>query len=517
MNTLIEILKSAQNLTNTENGGITHSTTNSKVLDMFGIGAAYRKRTDEDIISLFKGAFAEDKELALKCLFYIRDVRGGQGERRFFRVAFRWLCDNYSETARLNLKNVAEYGRWDDLIYSTIDTRVEKTAFLLIKKQLTLDLQSKTPSLLAKWMPSQNASSKKTKQTGYKLAKFMGLSNEEYRKCLSLLRKKINIIERLMSENRWDEIEFDKIPSRAGMIYRNAFARKDIIAEKYRRFMKNKNTKVNASTLYPHEIVSKVWNINLYRTPIYDVERQTLQKYWDNLPDYYNGRKENGIAIVDTSGSMWGTPMNAALSLGAYIADKAHGPFANHFITFSSNPHLIKFEGEDIVDKFWKAKDAEWGNNTNIKKVFDLLLSVALDQRVKKEDMPTRLYIFSDMEFDSAFSDKFINHGFFNMTFNNMLDGGPFNNFKTFNNFAFNSDIEKIKKEWANYGYELPEIVFWNLDAREKHIPAIGEGFSYVSGFSPSMIEQILGGKTGYELMIEKLINSGRYDAIVVK
>jgi hypothetical protein len=497
MNTVLAEMKRKDNYKLTENGDVTYKSSLSKVLDMFAMGGSYRNRSDADCILLFKNAFAEDRTLALKCLFYLRDIRGGgQGERRFFRVVFRWLCDNYSSIAIKNLANVAEYGRWDDLIYVAEGTPCEKAAFTLIKHQLALDVQCKTPSLLAKWMPSQNASSETTKRLGKKLARFLGRSDKEYRKMLSVLRERIKVVEKLMSANRWTEIQFDKIPSKAGMIYRNAFARRDILAERYKAFAKNTSTKVNAKALYPQEIAHQALGYNMKRASLDKPERLMLQKYWDNLPNYYGNRQENGIAIVDTSGSMCGVPLEAAVSLGAYIADKARGPFANHFITFSATPRLVKFEGVDIVDKFNRCIDAEWGMNTNIQAVFDLLLKTAKSKGVKAEDMPTRLYIFSDMEFDRCTTFVPV-RSMWDITSRGEMESG----------------LERIKKQWELEGYKLPQVIFWNLDARQNNIPAIGEGFSYVSGFSPSMIECILGGKDGYILMIEKLM-SKRYEAI---
>lgn len=502
MNTFLNQMKRDANIDFTENGGVTRKTTESKVLDMFAMGGAYRNRSDEDVILLFKNAFEEDQLLALRCLFYLRDVRGGQGERRFFRVAFRWLCQNYPKIAAKNLKNVSEYGRWDDLIYVAVNTPVEIDAFNIIKHQLALDIQCTTPSLLAKWLPSQNASSKETKKLGHIMADFFGMTPKEYRKTLSILRSKINVLEKLMSENRWDEIEFDKIPSKAGLIYRNAFARRDILAKKYEMFAKDKGTKVNAEVLYPHDIAHKAFKMR--GTRFEDPERLMLQKYWDNLKDFYNGRNENGIAIVDVSGSMRGTPLEAAVSMGAYIADKAHGPFANHFITFSANPTLVEFEGIDIVDKFNRCIRADWEMNTNLSAVFNMLLKTAIKNKVKVEDIPTRLYIFSDMEFDRClFTKRKPNHHGWDEPYVNSID-------------EINSDLENIKKIWESYGYKLPQIIFWNLDARQNHIPAIGDGFSYVSGFSPSMVDCILSGKDGYDLMLEKLMYSGRYDLIVI-
>ena len=356
-------------------------------------------------------------------------------------------------------------------------------------------------SLIFKWLKSENCSSEESKRLGRLTRKAFGLTSKEYRKLLSWGREQENILERLMSANEWDKIDFSKIPSKAGLIYRQAFARRDILAKKYEAFAKNKNTKVNAEVLYPHDIAHKAFAMR-YNTSLEDPNRLMLQKYWDNLKDFYNGRKENGIAVIDVSASMRGTPMEAAVSMGAYIADKAHGPFANHFITFSARPELIEFEGVDIVDKFNRVIRADWGNNTNVKAVFDMLLRIAQNKHVKAEDMPTRIYIFSDMEFDNCvtFSNKGRNYGWWT-------------EYKTVTIDEANSDLENIKIEWNAAGYKMPQIIFWNLDARQNRIPAIGEGFSYVSGFSPSMIDCILSGKDGYDLMLDKL-NSDRYKAV---
>ena len=485
MDSFMDAMKDVTNFGYTENHAIKHKTTKSAILDMFAMCGSYRNRTDEDCILAFKNALDEDISLAMKCLFYLRDIRGGQGERRFFRVCFRWLINNKPEVAFRNLKNIPEYGRWDDLIYTTIDTEAQADALDIIKNQLALDVQSKTPSLLAKWLPSENASAKKTKRAATIIRKYLNMTHREYRKMLSNLRSKINIVEKLMSQNRWDKIDFSKIPSRAGLIYKNAFSRRDIIAKKYESFAKDTSTTVNAGTLNPVDIASKIFNggWNIYGHKISDTDRAMLQKYWENQIDYYHGREENGIAIVDTSGSMLGIPICAAVSMGAYIAEKSHGPFANHFITFSSHPELVKFEGVDIVDKFQRCTEANWGINTNIKAVFDMLLRVAKQENTKPEDIPQRLYVFSDMEFDHC----------------------GFGNAETV--------LEQVEREWNAAGYELPKVIFWNLDARSQNIPALGGRFSYVSGFSMSMVETILSGKDGWDLCLEKLM-SERYAAV---
>jgi hypothetical protein len=286
----------------------------------------------------------------------------------------------------------------------------------------------------------------------------------------------------------WDKIEFDKIPSKAGLIYKNAFARRDIIAKKYEAFAKNKDTKVNAAVLNPVDIAHRAFYC--YRN-IEDTERVMLQKYWDNLPNYYGDKSENAIAVVDVSDSMSGTPMEAAVSMGAYIAEKNNSPFAGKFITFSSHPQLVDFRGVDIVDKLQRCTRADWGYNTNVEAVFDLLLNTALKNNIAPKDMPERIYIFSDMEFDR---------------------GCGFSTRWGKNPYSMDKDtlFEAIAKKWRSYGYEMPPLVFWNLRAASENIPALGGRYSYISGFSPVMIETVLSDKDGWALCLEKLL-SDRY------
>ncbi len=509
MNTFMNGLANVTNYTYTENGGVTHKTTRSDLLDMFAMGAAYRKRSDDDVINLFKNAYAENPIYALKCLFYIRDVRGGQGERRFFRVCMRWLANTDVEAARRNLAYVPEFGRWDDL-YEFVGTPLEADAFALIKHQLALDVECKTPSLLAKWLKSENTSSAESRALGMATRKYLNMTSRQYRKTLSFLRARINVLERLMSAGKWDEIEFDKIPSKAGMIYKNAFARHDIErarseknVQTYADFAKDTTKTVNAKTLYPYECVAEAtkvmfntysWYYNKKNTPIDDTQRLMANKYWDNLTDYFNNATFNGIAVVDTSGSMTGheasAPINVAISLGLYCAEHNSGPFANHYISFASRPQLIRTEGVDFCDKVARIYETNLCDNTNIEAVFDLMLNTILHNHVDAKDIPKNIIVISDMEFDSA-------QGWNAMSRHNA-----------------ETVLEGVARVWASYGIEMPHLIFWNVDARQNNIPMLGNGrISFVSGFSPSIFETIMSGKTGYDLMMEKL-NSERYSCI---
>ena len=487
-------MRSATNYAYTENGALTHKSTLSNVYDMFAMGAAMRERSDEDILIMFKNACAEDLDLALKCLFYIRDIRGGQGERQFFRTCLKWLADSaYYETdiaskSELFFQEIVAIGRYDDL-YMFVDTQMESLMFAYLYKTIQNDLNAlkndKPVSLCAKWLKSENTSSKESRELARKTRMAFGMTPRQYRITLSRLRKKIKIVETTMSQGDWNDIDFATIPSRAGFKYRNAFMNSEIIGDKYREFISDKNTKVKADTLYPYEIIDKVPSLR-YRE-IDNNERMMLNKYWNNLNDYFNGCTFNGIAVVDTSGSMCGMPFDVASSLGIYCAERNNGPFADCFITFSNKPKFITINKNlDIVDKvniFYKNAEAA---NTNIEATFDLMLDTAIKNNLNPEDMPENLIIISDMEFDEA---------------------------RSYPKVSEKTLIENIKDKWCMTKYKMPHLIFWNVNARQNNIPmSLEEGdVSYVSGLSPSIFSSILTGKSGLELMYEA-IDKPRYD-----
>lgn len=506
MSNFMEALENATNYTTTLNGAITHKSTLNPVLDLFSMGGAYRRRSEEDCILLFKKAYETDRLHALRCLFYLGDVRGGQGERRFFRVCLKWLAKTHPEDVRTNLQYIPFFRRWDDL-YVLDKTPLENDAYQFIKEQLALDVQSKTPSLLAKWLKSENTSSADSQYLGMKTRKFLNMTPRQYRKTLSILRKRINVLERLMSANEWDKIEFDKIPSKAGMKYKNAFARHDIERAKagartYESFAKDETTKVNAKALYPYECVNEAFKVMGYKdmwgyrdrsVALDDTQRLMANKYWDNLTDYFQGKTFNGIALIDTSGSMFGNsadaPLNIAVSLGMYCAERNSGPYAGKFLSFESTPHLIDVEGVDFCDKVYRISGTAWGGSTNMEAAFDLLLQTAIQNHCSQEDIPENLIIISDMEFNSCVRAN--SYGRPNATL-----------------------MEHIKAKWEAHGYQCPNLTFWCVNSWQNNIPMKTEnGITFVSGCSPVTYEMIMTGKTSIDLMLDKL-DSDRYSVI---
>lgn len=493
-NTLLNSLIEDNNYKYTENGAVALKSTLNAVYDLFALGGAYRTRSDDDCIYLFKKAFEADSTLALKCLFYLRDIRGGQGERRFFKVCFNWLAKEYPEVAFRNIDNVPEYGRWDDL-YALVGSPLEADVFDFMHSQLVKDIYSydrgekEGVSLLAKWLKSENASSLETKELANITRKHFHLSHKAYRQILSKLRARINIVETLMSQGRWDEIEFEKLPSKAGLIYRNAFAHNDVTAVRYEAFVNNKETKVNAGTLYPYDIVEKVTKHCGWRGfDIEDTERAAINKYWANQIDYLNGADCKMLCVIDTSGSMWGRPINAAIALGMYCAERIKGVFHGYYISFASRPQLIKVDGVDFCDKVNRIYQTNLCDNTNLKAVFDLLYDKVVNGAAQAEDLPEKLVVISDME----------------------IDCGSYWN----SDYQRKTDMEHMRKKWAEAGLKMPELVYWNCDARQDTIlEHPKDNITFVSGYSPVIFESIITGKTSIDLMLDKL-NSKRYEQV---
>ncbi len=481
----MENLERENNTTRTENNSKAYKSTLNENLDFFAQGGAMRNRSESDIMNLFLKAFRNDKLIALRTLFYLRDIRQGQGERTLFRTILTNLAVTNTDIVIKNMKHIPEYGRWDDLL-CLLDTPAKAEVGKIIKQQLLLDLSLENPSLLAKWLPSINASSKETKSNARKIKNLLKLSESEYRKTLSLLRHRIDIVETKITEKRYCDIDYSKLPSGASMKYRQAFYRND--EQNYKQYiedLKNNKTTINSKTLYPYEIVNKILGMDYYNEEMNNL----YDAMWKSLPDYTEGKREESICVVDVSGSMYGRPMEVAISLGLYLAERNTNPeYKNKFITFSSCPQLVKIKGNTLYDKIKGIENSDWGGSTDLEAVFDLILKTAVKGNVKQKDMPKKLYIFSDMQFNQA---------------------------TKFNKTIFKRVTKKFKKE----GYTVPNVVFWNVDAKMETFPCITDenGFQLVSGFSPTLFKNLLKDNfpDAVDLMLE-VVNSERYARITI-
>lgn len=490
-------LEQEANMTLTENGAATNSTTGLDCLDLFATIGALRRESDDEIIMRFIRAYCEDGDTAMKLLFYARDVRGGLGERRVFRVILRWLAENEPDAVRRNVAYIAEFGRYDDLL-TLFDTPCENDMLDIIKKRFSADMAALESdggvSLLGKWLPSVNASNADTVRLGKRIARALGLSDAAYRKALSALRARIRIIENSLREKDYT-FDYSVQPSKAMLKYRKAFIRND--GERYLEFIENVLTgkaEMKAGNVAPYELVEPYLSSrNYYRGSCFmrelsPEERAAINATWKSLPDF--GCGENALAVIDTSGSMYcsGKPLAAAvaLSLGLYMAERNKGIFHNSFIEFSERPQLIKLKGRTFADRLRYAASFEEIANTDLEAVFDLILNAAVKHDVPQEELPAKLVIISDMEFDCCV------------------------------NNAELSNFENARQKYAAHGYALPQIVFWNVASRNRQQPVRQneQGVALVSGVTPRLFEMIAGSIVSpYALMME-VLGSERYACI---
>ncbi len=483
---MLEYLKKEANKTYTENGALTNLSTNSDCLDLFATVGALRNASDSEVITRFARAFAENPDNAMKILFFARDIRGGLGERKIFRTILKWLAENESESLRKNIGYIAEYGRFDDLL-CLFGTPCEKDTLEIIKEQLSADTKAmaegKEVSLLAKWLPSVNASAKETVLSAKKIAKNLGMNDGEYRKTLAKLRAYIKIIENNLREKDYT-FDYEKQPSKALFKYRKAFGRND--AERYGEFIgkvQKGEAKLHTGTLLPYEIIHPFFGQN-----VSDEERRAIDATWNSLEDFTGN--ENSLVVVDGSGSMYSCgeprPIEVAVSLGMYFAERNKGKFKNHFITFSENPRLVEIKGKDILEKLRYCLGYNEVANTNIQKVFELILNTAVKYSLTQREMPDTIYIVSDMEFDWCADDAEI------------------------------TNFEYAKNLFASHGYKLPKVVFWNVQSRNRQQPVTmnEQGVALVSGCSPRLFSMVMNGDIDpYHFMME-VIGSERYAKI---
>lgn len=483
-NTLLNSMRKTASLGRTENGALTYTTTLNSVLDFFGMGGSLRQRGEQDIENLFVKAVNEDPLLAMKCLFHVRNCRGGAGERRTFRVILRYLANNYSDLVRKNLSNIVHYGRFDDL-FVLVGTKLEKDAFTFAQATLDADWKAyqkgETISLAAKWAPSVNASSKATKALARKFCAFIGKTEKQYRQALSALRKYSNVLEVTISAKEWDGIDYSKLPSKAGLNYRKAFMKHDPIG--YQKFIdrvKKGEAKINASTLFPYEIVEKV---SSYWSASKD-DDETIDILWDALPDYMEDKSRNMLVVADVSGSMSGRPMDTSISLAIYTAERNTGPFGGYFITYSERPTLQKVVGKTIREKVRNLQSTA-AYSTNLQSAFTMVLDHAVKNRVSEDEMPRQIIVITDVEFNSAQNGQ--------------------------------TNLDAIRTKYRNAGYEMPQLVFWNVNSRQNNCPAQAndKGVLLVSGSSPSVFKTLLSGisYTPVDQMLETL-NSPMYDLV---
>lgn len=490
-NEVRNILNGRGEYTRTENDGLQYGSTNSALLDLFATIGGMREKSEEGVVKAFKKAKDEDALLAMKMLFYARNIRGGLGERRTFRVILKSIADN-EDLIRKNISLIPEFGRWDDL-FVLFGTPSENCMLEFVKKQFESDLvnyesgNKSEISLLGKWLKSENSSSKEGNRMGTKFRKAFGLTSKEYRKALSLLRAHLRVVEKDMSANNWSEIEYEGVPSYAMKNYHQAFYRHDLDRfSEYISDVKSGKQTIKSSTLFPYDLV-KEYVPNFYRRDVI-FKNPVVEAQWKALPNYVEGNK-NIMVMADTSSSMYnGISIYASLGLAIYFAERNHGSFHNLMMIFAGIPILVELI--DNASLYEKIKSIPTINemNTDIGKAFRKILEIGVTGNIPPEDMPEALIIISDMEFDPS----------------NMLKKTAY---------------ETAKSEFAHYGYSLPKTIFWNASQRSTGYQAKKDDTNVimVSGTSASTFKSVLAhiDKSPYEFMLE-VLSDPVYDRVCI-
>jgi hypothetical protein len=509
INELKATLENESNYQTTENGAIGYKSTGSLLTDLNFRVSSMRNGVTPSDIHLFIQAMHEDLEYTIKWLFFMRDVRGGMGERNTFQILYMKYAKYYPMEAKATLKLVSEFGRWKDVI-DIIDVDYDNIlgGLELVKDTFSEDIQNcmvgKPISLLAKWMPSINASGK-ARQQAKRFAKYFDIPYCTYRKTLSKLRAHLDVTEVKTCGNRWGEIDYNKVSSNANIRYANAFKRHD--EKRYLEHCTNaidaksgSGVKMNASVLYPHEIWDKYTSIDgigHYNYGHCDVDLDvSLEAMWKNLADL--GDCGNTMVVVDGSGSMVCSkiggviPINISRSLGVYFAERCQGEFHNILMEFSSRPRLIDLNDcKSLKDKVLEMNKYDDCSNTDIEAVFMLILQTAIDSNMKQSDLPDRILIVSDMEFDSATSRT------------NCL-------------YGMKSLFDELASRYSDYGYKLPRLVFWNVNSRTNTIPFTENemGVVLVSGYSQNIMSMVLSDQTDPWFALKEKLDDKRYDCI---
>lgn len=481
----------------TENGALAFNNTGQGALyDFYSVLGALRNKcyTEEGkqfIREKFKNALKENKNHAIRALFYMRDVRGGLGERETFRICLNYLGNVEPKLAKQIIKFVPFYGRWDDL-YSLFDTHAEAAALKFLYGSFCLDvykiLNNEPLSLLAKWLKSENTSSKNSRKIAKKIINYFfeeskgTITPKSYRILLSKMREHLRVVEKQMSANDWESIKYENVPSNAMHNYYKAFQKH--CGENFKKYLKEVNEgkkQIKAKTLYPY---------NIFSTKKHKYT-QVDELQWKNLPNYVQDK--NYLVLADFSPSM--RIMNAidiSSSLSVYFAQRNKGAFHNLFLAFGSKPRYVKLKDNFDLNDCHEIIEREIDNcgyTTNLNKAFKFVLNTLILGKVPQEEVPEAIIVISDMEIDMYFRNA------------PMLDF-----------------YSHMKKEFEDAGYKIPKLVLWNVQSRNDTCLSQNPEVCFVSGASPSVFKDLclyLKGFSGYDLMM-KILNSDRYNIINV-
>lgn len=477
-------IKNHNNRSRTENGAWGLRTTQHELLDLHFQVSSLRTRSPRYIADSFVKAYYEDPHYAVKWLFYLRDIAEGLGERRSFRICMGYLANSQPEIAREVMELIPRYGRFDDLMVY-LDTPLQEEMGAYIGRQLKADLEAmeegRPASLLAKWLPGINTSSAATRAMAVRIAGLLGMGRREYRRTLSALRAYLDVVEVKMSASRWEKVDYERVPAKAGLRYDAAFARHDRERRvDYLRRVCLEDGKLNSRGIMPYEVVHRIlacgsgWNGNKFLR-----DNLLAELLWQKLLEegFRNDwGLEDCIVVADGSGSMY-SPVSGSVSaievchsLAIYFAAQLKGVFHDMAISFSETPQLIDLsQGGSLKSRLEIMRAHDEVANTNIEAVFRLLLDMALSHDVPAEQIPGQVLIISDMEFDEA-------SGQYEDDETQSLDRTLF---------------EGVAAEYAEAGYPMPRLIFWNVCGRSDTIPAVtgDQGICLLSGFSQNAMK----------------------------
>ena len=520
MNEYKQTLEDSQNLQQTENGALGYSSTGDELVDLNFTVPARHHNVSSESIAKFRASLKDDPVSTIKWIFYLRDVREGLGERDSF-LSFYVILYNYDRELALRvLPLIPEYGRWKDVLdlleMSRDNTPLADAIYGIVIRQINKDVtdmsQGKSVSLLAKWMPSVNAS-KKSRRLALRLSRKLGLISMEYRKVLAALRRYIDVTEVKTCGNEWGKIDYNKVSSNANARYLKAFMKHD--EERRKKYLAALASPtpigavMHASNLYPYEVYSKYSINNRPRNLAWDEPAEVdagVEALWNNLKDIPT--TGGTMVVCDGSDSMNrklnGTEARAldvARSIGVFFAERTEGEFHNRLIEFSARPQFIDLSGcVTLADKYNEMAQHTDCSNTNLEKVFDLLLVTAVRNKIPQEELPSRLLIISDMEFDKACE---FTSGFEGRMYEEMVR-------------HYTTLFQTIKERWDDAGYKMPELVFWNVNSRTGTVPIKSNelGVKLVAGFSVNNVKLILSGKTDPKEALMEVLDSERYRAV---
>jgi hypothetical protein len=465
MKNLIDAMRQKDTLT--ANGAVTHSTSLSECVNLFFLAGAARRMSESDIILLFSRAMSENTALAYQILFWARDCRGGAGEKRFFQVIAKYLSTHSDEDIRIDDWNslaifVQDFGSWKD-VFVIESPDYNNLNYLSVQLE-----EHENANLLAKWFPRNGP-------WFVAMHKYLGKSPKAFRKYLV---KKSSTVEQMICAGMTHSVDYSTVPSVAMNKYRNFFGKVD--GARFNQFNQDVldgKEKVNASVLFPHE---------LYQAIEQGDDEKAVEAQWSSLTNYMEGSEERILPVCDVSGSMMGLPLEVCVSLGLYISERNEGIFRDAFITFSEHPKMCYVQGDTLAERMRNLSDASWGYNTNLEATFSVLLDRAKSESLPQSEMPTKLLIISDMEFDEG-------------------------------TVSGSTNLEMIKREYTAAGYEIPQLIFWNVAGRLGNVPSSAHETSVglVSGFSPAILSTILQGEvtTPHQLMLDA-VDTEKYRAV---